>query len=156
MEILHTHKDDYCTLGDTGNHVRVPEEVSIESSHPMTTLVITRDRRTPCEELNCVSAADSRQSSSREEISRDRPHAIYQEHDAAAVSAGVGASVSISNTSSLPEVIGDAGRLIDPHDVSDALRTDLKQCCLDRTAVFTRERIAAQTLAVYRVITGVW
>jgi len=67
-----------------------------------------------------------------------------------------GTSVSISNTSSLPEVIGDTGRLIDPHDASAALRTDLKQCSLDRTAVFTRERIATQTLAVCRVITGVW
>jgi glycosyltransferase involved in cell wall biosynthesis len=77
-----------------------------------------------------------------------------------------GTPVIASNTSSLPEVIGDAGRLVDPHDVnaitaaleqvlSNAnLRADLKQRSLARAAQFTWERTAAQTLAVYRTLTG--
>ncbi len=78
-----------------------------------------------------------------------------------------GTPVIASNTSSLPEVIGDAGLLVDPHDVSAitaalvrvvndaALRADLKQRSVERAATLTWERAAAQTLAVYRAITGV-
>lgn len=78
-----------------------------------------------------------------------------------------GTPVVASNTSSLPEVIGDAGLLVDPHDVSAiaaaldrvvsdaALRANLKQRSLDRAAAFTWEQTAAQTLAVYRTIIGV-
>ena len=63
-------------------------------------------------------------------------------------------------------MIGDAGLLVDPPDVnaiaaaleqvlSDAnLRADLKQRSLARAAQFSWERTAAQTLAVYRAITG--
>jgi glycosyltransferase involved in cell wall biosynthesis len=77
-----------------------------------------------------------------------------------------GVPVVCSNRSSLPEVAGGAGLLADPHDVraiaaaldrvvSDAaLRADLKQRSLDRAAALTWEQTAAQTLAVYRTITG--
>jgi glycosyltransferase involved in cell wall biosynthesis len=77
-----------------------------------------------------------------------------------------GTPVIASNTSSLPEVIGEAGLLVDPHDVSAiaaaldrlvsdaALRADLKKRSVDRAAAFTWERTAAQTLAVYRAIIG--
>lgn len=77
-----------------------------------------------------------------------------------------GTPVIAGNTSSLPEVIGDAGLLVDPRDVNaiaaalerivsdSALQADLKQRSLDRAAAFTWERTAAQTLAVYRAIAG--
>ena len=77
-----------------------------------------------------------------------------------------GAPVIASNTSSLPEVIGDAGLLIDPHDagaittaleriVSDsALQSDLRQRSLDRAAQFSWEQTARLTLDAYRTITG--
>jgi glycosyltransferase involved in cell wall biosynthesis len=70
--------------------------------------------------------------------------------------------VLTSNTSSLPEVVGDAGLLVDPLDVDaitaglirladDAeLRRDLARRGLVRAADFTWERAAEQTLAVLR------
>ena len=75
-----------------------------------------------------------------------------------------GTPVIASNMSSLPEVIGDAGLLVDPHDVNaiaaaldrvlgDAdLRLDLKQRGLDRAAQFSWARTAQQTLDVYQSI----
>jgi glycosyltransferase involved in cell wall biosynthesis len=78
-----------------------------------------------------------------------------------------GAPVICSNTSSLPEVAGDAGVLVDPHDANaiaaaldrvlcDAsLRSELRQRSLARAAAFTWKRTAAQTLAVYRASLGV-
>jgi len=78
-----------------------------------------------------------------------------------------GTPVICSNASSLPEVVGDAGILFDPHDpaaLSQALR-----CLLDSPArqqelhargiaqaqKFTWERAARETLAVYqRVAAG--
>jgi glycosyltransferase involved in cell wall biosynthesis len=77
-----------------------------------------------------------------------------------------GTPVIASNTSSLPEVIGDAGLLIDPHDVSaiaaaleritsdPALRSDLKQRSLKRAAQFSWEQTARLTLDVYRTISS--
>ncbi|HZY42048.1 MAG TPA: glycosyltransferase family 1 protein [Anaerolineae bacterium] len=75
-----------------------------------------------------------------------------------------GTPVIASNTSSLPEVIGDAGLLIDPRDVNaiagalervlgDAdLQRELKQRSLDRAAQFSWARTAQQTLDVYQSI----
>ena len=75
-----------------------------------------------------------------------------------------GAPVIASNTSSLPEVIGEAGLLVDPHDVtaiaaaleqvvSDSdLRLDLKQRGLERAAYFSWEKTARLTLDVYRAV----
>ena len=77
-----------------------------------------------------------------------------------------GTPVIASNTSSLPEVIGEAGLLIDPHDVDalavaldrivadENLRLDLKQRSLERAAQFSWEQTARLTLAVYRSLTG--
>ena len=77
-----------------------------------------------------------------------------------------GTPVIASNTSSLPEVIGDAGLLVDPHDVkaiaaaldqivSDQnLRADLKQRGPQRTVQFSWEKTAQLTLNVYRSLTG--
>jgi glycosyltransferase involved in cell wall biosynthesis len=71
-----------------------------------------------------------------------------------------GTPVLTSNTSSLPEVVGEAGLLVDPLDVGaiaaglasladDAgLREDLGRRGLARAAGFTWQRAAEQTLAV--------
>ncbi len=77
-----------------------------------------------------------------------------------------GAPVLASNTSSLPEVIGDAGLLVDPHDVraiaaalthlidDERLRADLSLRGLERAAQFSWERTARLTLAAYRAVWG--
>jgi glycosyltransferase involved in cell wall biosynthesis len=71
-----------------------------------------------------------------------------------------GAPVLASDSSSLPEVAGDAALLVDPTDVgaiaaglvrlaNDAsLRADLRARGLARAAQFTWDRCAAQTLEV--------
>jgi glycosyltransferase involved in cell wall biosynthesis len=75
-----------------------------------------------------------------------------------------GAPVVCSNTSSLPEVVGDAALLFDPHDVTaitqalhrllsdDTLHADLQQRGLDRAATFSWDRVAAETEAVYNIV----
>jgi glycosyltransferase involved in cell wall biosynthesis/SAM-dependent methyltransferase len=72
-----------------------------------------------------------------------------------------GAPVITSNTSALPEVAGDAALLIDPHDsealhramqmvLRDAdLRSSMRRRSLARAALFSWERAAEETLAVY-------
>ena len=75
-----------------------------------------------------------------------------------------GAPVVCGNRSSLPEVAGDAALLCDPRDV-DALagaiervltdrdlRFSLAQRSLDRAAQFSWDRVAEQTLHVYRAL----
>ncbi len=72
-----------------------------------------------------------------------------------------GAPVAVSNRASLPEVVGAAGRLLDPTDeegwirVLDELwngveRDDYVQQGLERAAGFSWERAARETVAVYR------
>jgi len=73
-----------------------------------------------------------------------------------------GAPVIASNASALPEVVGDAGLLVDPDDVDglraairrlggDAeLRANLRERGRERAKSFTWERAARETLAVYR------
>ncbi|HEX2092341.1 MAG TPA: glycosyltransferase family 1 protein [Longimicrobiaceae bacterium] len=73
-----------------------------------------------------------------------------------------GTPVITSRTSSLPEVVGEAGILVDPHDCDalsqamlqlyrDAtLRERLHQASLQRAAQFSRERFIRETLAAYR------
>ncbi len=73
-----------------------------------------------------------------------------------------GAPVACSNTSSLPEVAGDAALLFDPTDVGAlaaalsralndaALRDDLRQRGLAQAARFSWERTAQATLSAYR------
>ncbi len=78
-----------------------------------------------------------------------------------------GTPVVVSNTSSLPEVVGDAGLLVEPRDVDawaaalwrvfadDALRDELSQKALARSRYFSWERTAHQTLRIYeRIVWG--
>jgi alpha-1,3-rhamnosyl/mannosyltransferase len=73
-----------------------------------------------------------------------------------------GVPVLASNVSSLPEVVGDAGVMVDPQDVDaiaagmtrlwqdDALRRELAAKGLKRARSFSWERTASQTLSVYK------
>lgn len=75
-----------------------------------------------------------------------------------------GTPVLASRAASMPEVVGDAGMLLDPHrsaEWTDALaalgsgtmlRNDLRGRGLARAAQFTWERTARQTLAVYQTV----
>lgn len=75
-----------------------------------------------------------------------------------------GIPVVVSNVSSLPEVVGDAGLLVDPNDpeelavalhrlLSDeALRSDLRAKGLARAQIFSWQRAAQETLAIYRAL----
>jgi glycosyltransferase involved in cell wall biosynthesis len=75
-----------------------------------------------------------------------------------------GAPVILSNASSLPEVVGDAGILFDPLDVdamakaladvlgSESLRATLVERGLARVARFSNRQMAADTLAVYESV----
>ena len=77
-----------------------------------------------------------------------------------------GCPVVTSNTSSLPEVVGDAGLMVDPHrpeELAEAmgrvlddsgLRSELRERGLRRAAEFSWQRCAAETLAVYRELSG--
>ena len=77
-----------------------------------------------------------------------------------------GTPVVCSNSSSLPEVVGDAAVTVDPYDVealaqamhrvlSDAnLRDELRAKGLARTAQFTWERTARETWRVYEKVLG--
>jgi len=72
--------------------------------------------------------------------------------------------VLASHEASIPEVLGGAGVLLDPRDVSawreaiirllndEALRTDLRARGLARAATFTWQRTARLTLDVYREV----
>jgi glycosyltransferase involved in cell wall biosynthesis len=72
-----------------------------------------------------------------------------------------GTPVIVSNVSALPEVVGDAAILVDPHDVDGMaaamwrLLTDeqLRACLIEkgfkRAQMFSPERTAQQTLEVY-------
>lgn len=72
-----------------------------------------------------------------------------------------GTQVITSNTSSLPEVVGDAGIMIDPYNVEELaeamlrvlrdpdLRQKMRAKGLERAKLFTWENTARQTLAVY-------
>jgi glycosyltransferase involved in cell wall biosynthesis len=73
-----------------------------------------------------------------------------------------GTPVIVSNVSSLPEVVGDAGLLIDPEDVEgltvamwraltdEKLRRELREKGCKRAQTFSWERAARETLNVYR------
>jgi glycosyltransferase involved in cell wall biosynthesis len=75
-----------------------------------------------------------------------------------------GCPVVTSDTSSLPEVVGDAGILVDPHDidsltnaikrvlVDDNLKRDMVTKGLERAQTFSWEKTAQETLQVYRRI----
>ncbi len=75
-----------------------------------------------------------------------------------------GTPVISSNASSLPEVIGEAGLIVNPLDVEEMsraieqvlgnrqLQSDLRKRGFDQAARFTWEKTAQQTLEVYRQI----
>ncbi len=75
-----------------------------------------------------------------------------------------GTPVIVSNTSSLPEVVGDAGILVDPYDskeiaqamyhvISDeGLRQQMRQKGLKRAKMFSWEKTAQQTLKVFEIV----
>jgi glycosyltransferase involved in cell wall biosynthesis len=75
-----------------------------------------------------------------------------------------GVPVVASNSSSLPEVLGDAAVLVDPASVGaiadgiqralddDALRSTLVTRGLDRAGTFSWRRMAEETLSVYRSV----
>jgi glycosyltransferase involved in cell wall biosynthesis len=77
-----------------------------------------------------------------------------------------GTPVLCSNTSSLPEVVGDGGLLLDPHDAhawaaalerilsDEHLRADLRARGLIQARKFSWERAARETLAAYQSIAG--
>ncbi|MCD6291389.1 MAG: glycosyltransferase family 4 protein [Anaerolineae bacterium] len=75
-----------------------------------------------------------------------------------------GTPVVVSNVASLPEVVGDAGLLIDPNNWEELavalwrvltdreLADELRRKGLQRAALFSWERAARETLAVYRQV----
>jgi glycosyltransferase involved in cell wall biosynthesis len=75
-----------------------------------------------------------------------------------------GAPVITSDVSALPEVVGDAGLLIDPHNSAALLEAMVKVLCdpelrmrmrqrsLARATCFSWQRTAAETLAVYEEV----
>lgn len=75
-----------------------------------------------------------------------------------------GIPVLVSNVSSLPEVVGDAGLLVDPYDidqltynierllVDDVFRRQARQQGISRAADFTWQRCVDQTVEVYRKV----
>ena len=77
-----------------------------------------------------------------------------------------GVPVITSNTTSLPEVVGDAGVMIDPYDTGElvasmkrllsdeSLCNRLRQAGLQRATHFTWETAAKETLKVYQEING--
>jgi len=77
-----------------------------------------------------------------------------------------GAPVVSSNASSLPEVVGDAGLMVDPSDVEglcsalrrllddEPLRQAISVAGRARAQIFSWRRTAAETVQVYREVLG--
>ena len=77
-----------------------------------------------------------------------------------------GTPVITSNTSSLPEVVGDAGLMLDPSDEEGicqsmfdlyrdaSLRAEMSRRSLERARQFSWERCTRETLAAYRLALG--
>ncbi len=75
-----------------------------------------------------------------------------------------GLPIIVSNVASLPEVVGDAGLLIDPNDIDEltvamwrvlndsALREEMRQKGLRQAARFSWERAARETMAIYKSV----
>ena len=108
-------------------------------------------------------------------VSEDRVHALYRGATALVYPSlyegfglplieamASGTPVLASHEASIPEVLGGAGLLLDPHDVSawrdaiirvvndESLRSDLRARGLARAATYTWQRTARLTLDVYR------
>jgi glycosyltransferase involved in cell wall biosynthesis len=77
-----------------------------------------------------------------------------------------GAAVIVGNKTSLPEIVGDAGVLVDPFDVKDiacamerlmrdsSFRSDLQAKGLERAKLFDWRETARRTLAIYKKAAG--
>jgi glycosyltransferase involved in cell wall biosynthesis len=77
-----------------------------------------------------------------------------------------GTPVVVSDRASLPEVVGEAGLLVDPDQPEDiatalkrvltdeSLRVKLSEMGLAQAAHFGWKRVAGETLAVYRRVLG--
>jgi glycosyltransferase involved in cell wall biosynthesis len=77
-----------------------------------------------------------------------------------------GTPIIASDRSSLPEVVGEGGILVEPTDakalaeamemllVDDALRAELRQRALTQASKFSWKQTALETLAVYRKVVG--
>jgi alpha-1,3-rhamnosyl/mannosyltransferase len=77
-----------------------------------------------------------------------------------------GTPVVVADRASLPEVVGDAGVLVDPEDpetiaegvkrvlTDEGLRGGLEARGLERASHFSWERVARETLEVYRRVLG--
>jgi glycosyltransferase involved in cell wall biosynthesis len=77
-----------------------------------------------------------------------------------------GTPVVVSDRASLPEVVGEAGLLVDPDEPDDiaralkrvlvngSLRTRMREMGLSQAARFSWQRVAQETLAVYRQVLG--
>jgi glycosyltransferase involved in cell wall biosynthesis len=77
-----------------------------------------------------------------------------------------GKAVVAANASSLPELVGDAGLLVDPDDVpgwstailrlltSDKLRLEKERACAERSLQFSVERMCRETMAGYELAAG--
>ena len=75
-----------------------------------------------------------------------------------------GTPTIVSNTSSLPEVVGDAALLVDPNEweeiavamhrmlTDDTLHGELRQKGLQRASIFSWKRAAVETLEVYKQV----
>jgi glycosyltransferase involved in cell wall biosynthesis len=75
-----------------------------------------------------------------------------------------GAPVIVGNRTSLPEVVGDAGLMVDPFDVNaiagairklmndSTLRATLSQKGQERASAFTWRDTARQTLRIYQEV----
>ncbi|MDN5295788.1 MAG: hypothetical protein PWP01_1298 [Methanosarcinales archaeon] len=75
-----------------------------------------------------------------------------------------GCPVITSNTSSLPEVVGDAGIMVDPHDVNaladamervltdESLREDMRRRGLERAKRFSWQRSAREMWDIYEEV----
>jgi glycosyltransferase involved in cell wall biosynthesis len=75
-----------------------------------------------------------------------------------------GTPVITSNTSSLPEVVGDAGIMVDPVDIdaltesiyqvlnNPNLQEDMQKNGLERSKIFTWEKTAKETWKIYEMI----
>lgn len=77
-----------------------------------------------------------------------------------------GTPVVASNVSSIPEVVGDAAKLFDPHDEEDiydtiytvvsdnSLREKMRKEGLERARLFSWKKMAQETLRVYEEVAG--
>ena len=75
---------------------------------------------------------------------------------------GLSCPVICSNSGSIPEVVGNAGIYFDPDDISsirkaledtlfnESLLEDLKKRGLQRESIFSWDKCASETVAVYR------